>query len=98
MNQISERKSLKKPRQRREFIRLLGVASTVGINLVISTFIGFAIGYFLLDGYVFPEILSFNTFPWFTILFLLLGIAAGFKYLFQIARKAGEDNNTESQQ
>ena len=71
-----------------EFFRLLGVASTVGINLVISTFIGFAIGYFLLDRFL-------NTFPWFTIIFLILGIAAGFKYLFKIVSKM--DNNKESE-
>ena len=70
-----------------EFFRFLGIASTVGINLVISTFIGFAIGYFLLDRFL-------NTFPWFTIIFLILGIAAGFKYLFKIVSKM--DNKKES--
>ena len=71
-----------------EFFRFLGIASTVGINLVISTFIGFAIGW-LLDNKV------FNTSPWFTIIFLILGIAAGFKYLFKIVSKIdnkGSDN------
>ena len=71
-----------------EFFRLLGVASTVGINLVISTFIGLAMGW-LLDNKV------FNTSPWFTIIFLILGIAAGFKYLFKIVSKI--DNNKESE-
>lgn len=69
--------------QKGEFFRLIGVVSTVGINLVVSTFIGFAIGYWLLDG-------NLNTFPWFTIIFTLLGIAAGFKYLFRVARRAEE--------
>jgi ATP synthase protein I len=77
-----------KKKAKREFIRFLGVASTVGINLVISTFIGFAIGFFVLDK-------IFNTFPWFTIIFLILGITAGFKYLFKIARKM--DSNKESE-
>ena len=67
-----------------EFFRYLGVASTVGINLVISTFIGFAIGYYLLDR-------TFHSFPWFTVLFTLLGIAAGFIYLFRITAKMGND-------
>ena len=71
-----------------EFFRFLGIASTVGINLVISTFIGFAIGW-LLDNKV------FNTSPWFTIIFLILGIAAGFKYLIKIARKMGNNKNSE---
>lgn len=72
-----------------EFFRFLGIASTVGINLVISTFIGFAIGYYLLDRFL-------NTFPWFTIIFLLIGIASGFKYLFKIVSRMGKgDGNTK---
>lgn len=70
--------------KKRELFRLLGLASTVGINLVISTFIGFAIGYYLLDRF-------FNTFPWLTIIFTLLGIVAGFKYLFKIVARIGND-------
>jgi len=69
--------------KKRELFRYLGVASTVGINLVISTFIGFAVGYYLLDKY-------FDTFPWLTIIFTLLGIVAGFKYLFKVASKMGD--------
>jgi len=69
--------------KKRELFRYLGVASTVGINLVISTFIGFALGYYLLDKY-------FDTFPWLTIIFTLLGIVAGFKYLFKVASKMGD--------
>lgn len=68
--------------------RLIGVASTVGINLVASTFVGFAIGYWLIDGHL-------STFPWFTILFTLLGIASGFRYLFRVARRTGEDKKGE---
>lgn len=70
--------------RKREFIRYLGIASTVGINLVACTFVGFAIGYWVLDR-------IFNTFPLFTIIFLLLGIAAGFRYLFKVASRAGKD-------
>jgi ATP synthase protein I len=95
MQHPPEEKPFKKKRLRGDFARFLGVASTIGINLVISTFMGFAIGYFLLDRYVFPELFSFNTFPWFTIIFLLLGIAAGFRYLFIIAKKAGEDRSSD---
>lgn len=98
MQHPPEEELLQKKRRRGDFVRFLGVASTIGINLVICTFTGFAIGYFVLDGYVFPELFSFHTFPWFTILFLLLGIATGFRYLFIIARKAEEDRNTESSQ
>ncbi|MBI4847390.1 MAG: AtpZ/AtpI family protein [Nitrospirae bacterium] len=76
--------------KKRELFRYLGVASTVGINLVISTFIGFALGYYLIDRY-------FGTFPWFTLVFTLLGIAAGFKFLFKIVSRISKDNNGDSE-
>lgn len=76
---------------RKEFTRLLGVASTVGINFVISTFIGFGIGW-VLDNKV------FNTSPYLTIIFLILGIVAGFKYLFRIALKTSRENQDSSGQ
>jgi ATP synthase protein I len=63
----------------RRFIRLLGVLSTVGITLVAATVIGYFLGLFL-DR-------AFGTTPWLTVLFLIFGIAAGFKNLFEQARK-----------
>lgn len=75
-------------KQQRELFRLIGVTSTVGVNMVISTFVGFAIGYWLLDHYL-------GTFPVFTLIFLVLGIAAGFKYLFKVALKQKENGNSE---
>jgi ATP synthase protein I len=86
-------KSLQRPsngkEKKSELFRYIGVASTVGINLVISTFIGFAIGYYLLDR-------IFNTFPWLTTIFTLLGIVAGFKYLFKVASKMTDDKGDRS--
>lgn len=79
----SDKKGAKK-----DFFRFLGVASTVGINFVVSTLVGFAIGYFVLDK-------LFNTSPWFTIIFLILGFAAGFKYLFKIASRVSSKNTDE---
>ena len=70
-----------------DFIRYLGMASTVGINMVVSTFVGFALGYWVLDRYL-------NSYPWFTLLLTLLGIIGGFRYLFRIARRA-EDGDSE---
>lgn len=67
------------------FFRQLLQASTVGLNLVFSTFIGLAIGYGL-DS-------LFHTSPWLTIVFLLLGIAAGFRELWRLAMK--EDNGSD---
>ncbi len=80
------RKPSNDKKEKSELFRYLGIASTVGINLVISTFIGFAIGYYLLDKY-------FDTFPWFTVVLTLLGIVAGFKYLFKVASKMSNKNN-----
>ena len=61
-------------------------ASSVGIQLVLSTFVGFAIGYYL-DKF-------FKTSPWLTVIFLLLGIIAGFYDLVKVARKQnGHDKN-----
>ena len=61
-------------------------ASTVGINLVLSTFVGLAIGYGL-DR-------LFNTSPWLTLIFLLLGIIAGFRELLRIANR--QDNGSDT--
>ena len=71
-----------------DFIRYIGVASTVGINMVASTFVGFALGYWVIDKYL-------NSHPWFTIILTLLGIVGGFMYLFRIAKKASEKNNDQ---
>jgi ATP synthase protein I len=68
------------------FFRQLLQASSIGINLVLSTFVGLAIGYGL-DS-------LFHTSPWLTIIFLILGIIAGFRELFRIAKK--QDNGTDT--
>jgi ATP synthase protein I len=61
-------------------------AWTVGLNLVISTFIGLAIGYFL-------DKLFKVTFPWLTIIFLLLGIVSGFRDLVRMAKKQDDGSD-----
>lgn len=60
-------------------------ASTIGLNLVLATFVGLAMGYGLDK--------LFNTSPWLTIIFLLLGIIAGFRELIRVARKTYNGNN-----
>jgi ATP synthase protein I len=67
-------------------IRLLMRASTVGIHLVVCTFVGLAIGV-LLDR-------VFGTKPWLTLVFLLVGIATGFRELVRMAKE--DDNNKKS--
>jgi ATP synthase protein I len=71
----------------RRFIRLLGVLSTVGITLVAATVIGYFLG-LLLDR-------VFGTSPWLTVLFLIFGIAAGFKNLFDQAKKVQDLDREE---
>jgi len=81
----AEQKPRDEKEKKRDLIRYLGVASTVGINMVLSTFVGFALGYWVIDKYL-------NSYPWFTVILTFLGIVAGFRYLFKIAQKAGEKN------
>lgn len=57
----------------------LGKASLLGIHMVSCTFVGLAIGYFL-D-------LWLGTEPWFLLIFLVAGIAAGFKNMYLEAKK-----------
>ena len=74
--------------QDRPLLRQLIDASSVGLQLVISTFVGFAIGYFL-DRF-------FKTSPWLTIIFLIIGIVAGFLELLRIARKQNGPDKSNS--
>jgi len=59
----------------REYRNSLFRASLLGIHLVATTFVGLAVGYYL-DSWL-------GTHPWLKIVFLVLGIAAGFKNMFQ---------------
>lgn len=54
--------------------------SSVGIEMVVATIIGWAIGHWL-D-------LELGTSPWLMLVFLLCGVAAGFKGLFRSVREA----------
>ncbi|KAF0180592.1 MAG: hypothetical protein FD164_1809 [Nitrospirae bacterium] len=55
-------------------------ASTVGIHLVLCIIAGAVAGYFM-DRY-------FGTFPYLSLVFFILGVIAGFREVFRIARKA----------
>jgi ATP synthase protein I len=54
--------------------------SSVGLEMGVAAAIGFGIGYWL-DG-------RFGTTPWLQIIFLLFGVAAGFKGLYDATKKA----------
>lgn len=64
----------------KSILRQVLEASTVGIYLVVSMFVGLAIGYGL------DKLL--NTFPYLSIIFFIFGIIAGFREVFRIAKKA----------
>ncbi len=65
----------------RQYFKLFAVVSSMGISMVVATFMGLALGY-VLDHHV------FGTEPWLTIIFLILGIIAGFRNLYIIAKRA----------
>ena len=69
-------------------------ASMIGIQLVISTFIGLAIGLGL-DHYVMDKWIGIHTFPLLTFIFLILGIIAGFRELFRMATRPSDENESD---
>ena len=44
---------------------------------------------------VFDKYLGMKTSPWFTIIFLILGIIAGFREMIRMARKYNADNQKD---
>ncbi|MFQ5585254.1 MAG: AtpZ/AtpI family protein [Thermodesulfobacteriota bacterium] len=63
------------------FLKGMALLASLGISMVVSTFIGLAIGIYL-DRYL-------STAPVFTIVFLLLGIAAGFRNIYLLVKRYG---------
>ncbi|MEK6679805.1 MAG: AtpZ/AtpI family protein [Nitrospirota bacterium] len=76
--------------ENKSLLKTIAELSTLGLTMVFATFIGLAIGLYL-DS-------KLNTSPWLTILFLIIGIAAGFYKVIQVvireARKK-ENNGTK---
>ncbi len=66
-------------------------ASTVGLNLVLATAVGLAMGYGI--DYAMDKWFGLHTRPWFTIIFLLLGIISGFRDLFMIAKRSENESD-----
>jgi ATP synthase protein I len=59
------------------------VVSSVGLSIVIATFIGLALGLWLDE--------KFGTKPVLTIVFLVLGIIAGFRNYYIVMRRKMDD-------
>jgi ATP synthase protein I len=69
-----------------QFWKSMYTLATVGINLVVATFIGLGLG-LLVDNKLFHG----RTAPWFTVLFLVCGINAGFRNFIKLARRKMDD-------
>ncbi len=78
-----------KKNEDREYVNSLLKASLLGLHMVATTFIGLVVGLYL-DKWL-------NTKPWLTMIFLLFGIAAGFKNLFQEVRKIQASESRKDQ-
>ncbi len=62
----------------KKYIRQLATASTIGLQVAFSIFIGLGIGVWL-DS-------RFGTFPWLALLFMVMGVAAGFLNYYRFVR------------
>jgi len=67
-------------KETRRYIKELAYFSTIGLSVALSIFIGLAIGVYL-DR-------RWDTTPWLTLIFLGLGIAAGFKNIGLAIKKS----------
>jgi ATP synthase protein I len=64
-------------------LKLVGLASTLGLTIVIATFIGLAVGLWL-DRVC-------KTSPWLTVIFLVVGIIAGFRNFYRFMSKRAKE-------
>lgn len=68
-------------RKTRRYIREMAYYSSLGFQVALSIFIGLAIGVYL-------DRRIFDTTPWLTLIFLGLGIAAGFRNIALAIKKS----------
>ena len=69
------------PEQEKKQYKVLMSLASVGFATVISTLLGFWFGLYL-DG-------VFGTTPWLMLLFLILGVVAGFRNIYMTIKKSG---------
>ncbi|OGP52308.1 MAG: hypothetical protein A2Y79_13585 [Deltaproteobacteria bacterium RBG_13_43_22] len=67
----------------RNYVKLLAMASTMGISMVLALVIAIVIGYYL-DKW-------FQTSPVFFLIFMVLGIVAGFRNIYVIMKRTEKD-------
>ena len=74
---------------KKKLVREIGRYGTIGLEMVISVVIGLLLGWWM-DS-------LFNTKPWLTLVFMLFGIAAGFKGLFRVLKSIEKDGLTDKE-
>jgi ATP synthase protein I len=67
----------------RKYIKLLAMVSTMGLSMVLALVIAIAVGYYL-DKW-------FQTSPVFFLIFMVLGIVAGFRNIYILMKRAEKD-------
>lgn len=67
--------------QEKKQYKMLASLASAGFTTVISTLLGFAFGLYL-DG-------VFGTTPWLMLLFVILGVIAGFRNIYMAIKKSG---------
>jgi ATP synthase protein I len=72
----------------RKYLRQLAMASTIGFQVVFAVFIGLGIGVWLDT--------LFGTRPKLSLVFLVMGVAAGFLNYYRFARKQQEEDSRDS--
>lgn len=82
----------KRDKKEKPLLDLMGDVGTMGMHMVASTFVGMGIGWWLDK--------QFDTKPWLMVIFLVLGIVAGFKNMYDQAtrmqkRNKHEENSTD---
>jgi len=75
---------------KKDLVSSLMSYSSLGIEMGLSVAIGIAIGYFL-DRF-------FKTSPYLTIIFMIFGVAAAMKTIFQLLKKVQKDNERDKHQ
>jgi F0F1-type ATP synthase assembly protein I len=78
----------------KSIFRQLLEASTVGLNLVISTVIGGLMGYGI--DYAMDKWFHVQTYPWFLCIFTIFGIVAGFIDLMKLAKKSDDQSDKKN--
>ena len=70
-----------------KLIKQIASYSTLGLEMGLSVALGVGIGYYL-DKWL-------NTEPWFLIIFIMFGAAAGFRRLYQVAKRLQKEESED---